>query len=122
MVILAVLAGLVAPRFIKRGEEAKITAAKADISTIDGALDQYYLDCGDQFPSQQDGLSALVSQPGSAKGWKGPYLKKGLPKDPWGQDYVYEHPGKHNADGVDIYSCGPDGNPGTEDDIANWNN
>ena len=61
-----------------------------------------------------------MTQPSEAKKWKGPYLKKGLPKDPWGNPYIYQFPGTHNQAMYDLSSSGPDGQEGNEDDIANW--
>ena len=117
LVILAVLAAVVVPKFTNRTEQARITAAKTDISMLDTALDAYEIDNG-RFPSSDEGLSALVSA-GSAKNWKGPYIKKGVPTDPWGNAYVYRYPGTNNANGVDLLSLGPDGREGG-DDITNW--
>ena len=63
---------------------------------------------------------ALVNQPTGLAGWQGPYLKRGTPKDPWGNPYLYRSPGQHNASGCDLYSMGPDGQDGGSDDIDNW--
>src|SRR5688572_21462293 len=119
LVILAVLAAVVVPKFTNRTEQARITAAKTDISMLDTALDAYEIDNG-RFPSGDEGLGALVTA-GSAKNWKGPYIKKGVPTDPWGNPYVYRYPGTNNTNGVDLLSLGPDGREGT-DDITNWSN
>jgi len=119
LVILAVLAAIVIPKFSGRSEQAKVTAAKADISGMDLALDTFEIDTG-FFPQGNNGLTALVDQPSNAPNWKGPYLKKGLPTDPWGNAYVYTYPGKNNTSGPDLMSMGPDGRSGTEDDITNW--
>ncbi|HAU37632.1 MAG TPA: type II secretion system protein GspG [Phycisphaerales bacterium] len=118
LVILAVLAALVVPRFTKRSEQARTTAAATDISNIEVALNAFEVDCG-RHPSTDEGLRALIEQPSNAKGWKGPYLTKGLPKDPWGNYYVYRYPGQHNND-FDLYTYGPDGQDGGGDDIDNW--
>ena len=61
-----------------------------------------------------------ISKAGGATNWKGPYLKKGLPKDPWGNPYTYRMPGQQNSGSYDIFSAGPDGQEGSEDDVANW--
>jgi general secretion pathway protein G len=61
-----------------------------------------------------------VQQPRDAQNWRGPYLKSDVPKDPWGNDYVYECPGKHNASGYDLMSMGPNGQVGGNDDVTNW--
>ena len=119
LVILAVLAAVVVPKFTNRTEQARITAAKTDISMLDTALDAYEIDNG-RFPSSDEGLNALVTA-GSAKNWKGPYIKKGVPTDPWGNAYVYRYPGQNNVNGVDLMSMGPDGREGA-DDITNWSN
>ena len=118
MVILAVLATLVLPRFTGRAEDTKKTAAAADISNIELALEMFEKDCG-TYPSSQEGLAALINQPGNVQNWKGPYLKKGLPKDPWGNTYLYRCPGQYGVD-FDLYSCGPNGQEGDDDDINNW--
>jgi general secretion pathway protein G len=71
------------------------------------------------YPSGANGLNDLVNQPGNAQEWRGPYVKE-VPLDPWGNDYIYESPGKVNTGSYDISSAGPDGQPGNEDDITNW--
>ena len=119
MVILAVLAALVVPRFVGRTEDVKLKATKADISSIEMALDTFEIDCG-RYPTTEEGLGALLEPPPNVKGWHSKYLKKGTPKDPWGNPYVYRCPGQHNADGYDLYSFGPDGQDGGGDDIDNW--
>lgn len=118
LVILATLAAIVIPKFSGRSEQAKITAAKSQISSIELALDSFEVDCG-YFPKSGN-LIELVELPANSNNWKGPYLKKGIPADPWGNGYVYEYPGKHNPNGYDLLSGGPDGRTGTEDDITNW--
>ena len=67
-----------------------------------------------------DGLSDLIEQPNNAPDWRGPYIKKGIPVDPWGNAYVYEYPGRKNSGGYDLSSNGPDGRSGGDDDITNW--
>jgi general secretion pathway protein G len=121
LVILATLAALVAPRFVHRGEQAKITAAAVDIAQIEGTLDTFEVDCG-RYPTTEEGLRALVDQPTGLGGWQGPYLRSrgSTPKDPWGNPYVYRSPGQHNTNGCDLYSMGPDGQDGGSDDIDNW--
>ena len=119
MVILGVLAALVVPKFAGRGEQAKHTAAKADIASIGLLLDAFEIDCG-RYPSTQEGLQALVEAPANVKNWQGPYLKNGFPKDPWGSPYIYRCAGQHNATGYDLSSCGPDGAEGGGDDVDNW--
>jgi general secretion pathway protein G len=119
LVILGVLAALVVPKFTNRSQQARETAAKADISNIETALNAFEIDTG-RFPSTDEGLGALVSQPASVTSWRGPYLQRGIPKDPWGNEYEYRQPGQNNASGFDLLSYGPDGREGN-DDIGNWN-
>ena len=118
LVILATLAALVLPKFAGRTEQARLTAAKTDISSICAALDAFEVDNG--YYPKNGSLNALVEQPSDATSWRGPYLSKGVPLDPWGNAYIYDYPGKHNANGFDVSSSGPDGRPGTDDDVTNW--
>jgi len=123
IVIIGVLATLVAPRFVGRTKEARIAAAKAQIEMHFGpALDMYELDNG-QYPTTDQGLDALRVEPAKPPvptNWKEPYLKKDVPLDPWGNEYVYRSPGAHNPEGYDLESYGPDGRDGGGDDIENW--
>jgi general secretion pathway protein G len=119
LVILATLAALVVPKFTKRSEQAKVTAARTDIANIETSLDSFEVDCG-RFPTTEEGLMALLEQPTNARGWHGPYLKRGMPKDHWGNPYIYRYPGQHNTSGYDLWSFGPDGQEGGGDDIDNW--
>jgi general secretion pathway protein G len=118
LVILAVLAAVVVPKFTRRSQEANVAAAKADIAALDIALDAYEID-NSRYPSSDEGLAALMVAPPSATNWKGPYLKRSADKDPWGNPYNYRSPGQHNPTGYDLSSYGPDGREGT-DDIDNW--
>ena len=118
LVILAVLAAIVIPKFSGRSEQAKVTAAKSQISSLELALDAFEVDTG-LYPKGTAGLNALIEPPSGIQNWKGPYLRKGIPLDPWGNPYVYTYPGKNNAD-YDLMSVGPDGRAGGEDDITNW--
>jgi general secretion pathway protein G len=118
LVILATLAAIVIPKFAGRSEQAKKTAAQSQISSIELALDSFEVDNG-YYPKTGD-LDALVNAPSNANNWKGPYLKKGVPLDPWSNAYTYDYPGKHNPNGYDLMSNGPDGQAGTDDDITNW--
>jgi general secretion pathway protein G len=114
--IIGILAALVIPKIVGRGEQARTTAAYADINGgIKSALGAYEVDNGFYPKSLQD----LMQQPSNAKNWHGPYLDK-LPEDPWGNPYVYYFPGKHNPSSYDLLSVGPDGKEGTDDDIGNW--
>ena len=119
LVILAVLAVVVVPKFTGRSQQAKITAAKTDIANLEVAIDAFEIDCA-RYPNTQEGIQALIQQPSDLIDWKGPYLKRGVPKDPWQNSYVYRYPGQHNTSGYDLYSLGPDGQEGGSDDIGNW--
>lgn len=122
MIIIGLMAAMIVPRFAGRSEDAKKTAARADIdANLSNALDLYETDNG-AYPTTEQGLTALVAAPTSpplAKNWKGPYLKKKSFKDPWGNPYQYRSPGTHSGD-YDLFSMGPDGVEGGGDDIANW--
>ncbi len=119
LVILGILAGIVVPKFAGKTEMARQTAAVSQIATFSTALDTYEVDTG-RYPRGKNGLLDLVTMPRDVQNWHGPYMQKDIPKDPWGNDYVYECPGKHNPSGYDLYSMGPDGRAGTEDDVTNW--
>lgn len=123
IVILGVLAALVVPNILGRPDEARVTAATADIQAVSNALDLYRLD-NYNYPSTDQGLQALVSKPGGspeAKNWNPDgYLKK-VPKDGWGNEYQYLSPGAHGK--FDLYSLGADGREGGEgldQDITSW--
>lgn len=123
IIMLGILAAITIPRFTGRSKQASVAATRTDIEgTIAVALDLYELDNG-AYPSSEQGLRALAEAPvsGSTPGnWNGPYVKKAIPNDPWGNPYKYQCPGRHNRNGYDLWSVGPDGMDGTEDDIANW--
>ncbi|MDQ3621733.1 MAG: type II secretion system major pseudopilin GspG [Verrucomicrobiota bacterium] len=119
LVILAVLAAIVIPKFSGRSQQAKMTAAQSQISSMEMALDSFEVDTG-YYPKGSGGLDALTQEPSGTQNWKGPYLKKGVPLDPWGNPYVYTYPGKNNPHGYDLMSMGPDGRAGGDDDITNW--
>lgn len=121
MVILAVLAAIVIPKFAGRSEESRITAAQTQIAQFGTMLDMYETDNG-SYPTTQQGLYALREKPTTApepRKWNGPYIKGEVPADPWGSEYVYRSPGTLNKDGYDLISIGPDQKEGTEDDIFN---
>ena len=118
LMILGVLAAIVVPKLAGRGEDAKIKTAKSTVRNIDGALDMFEIDNG-RYPTSEEGIKALVEAPANAKNWK-EYLKGGLPKDPWGQDFVYRYPGQYNKSGPDVFSMGPDMKEGGNDDVDNW--
>lgn len=119
LVILATLAAIVVPKFSGRTEQARVTAAQTQISNFGVALDSFEIDNG-YYPKGKNGLQDLLTQPKDANSWKGPYVKGEIPKDPWGNDYIYECPGKHNDKSYDLMSMGPDGRTGGDDDISNW--
>lgn len=121
VIILGILAAIVAPNVIGRVGDAQVTAAKSDIRGIENALKLYRLD-NFSYPSSEQGLQALVSKPSdpNIRNWK-QYLER-LPKDPWGNGYLYLNPGNNGE--IDIYTLGRDGRPGGEgedSDLGNWN-
>jgi general secretion pathway protein G len=118
--IIGLLAGYVGPKFFGQLGKAEVKATRAQIDSLEKALDQYRLDVG-RYPTTDQGLNALVVQPGGIAKWSGPYLKKEVPVDPWGKAYQYKTPGEHGD--FDLYSYGKDGIPGGSGenaDIANW--
>ena len=121
MVIIGLLAAFIVPKLIGKVDDAKQTAAKAQIELLGTAIDVYKLDTG-KYPTQDSGLSALTTKSDAVKNWKGPYLKKEKPpKDPWGVDYIYKYPGEHGD--YDIISYGADeneGGAGENKDIVSW--
>ena len=119
LVILATLAAVVVPKFTGRSKQAKVTAAMTEMSSIEVALDAFEVDNG-FYPQGSDALRQLVERPSDVANWRGPYLKKAVVSDPWGNPYVYEHPGRHNPEGYDLKSLGPDGKDGGGDDLSNW--
>lgn len=123
IVILGILAALVVPKVMSRPDEARIVAARQDIASLVQALKLYRLD-NQRYPSSEQGLAALVSKPQLPPvptGWKnGGYVER-LPRDPWGQPYLYLNPGLHGE--IDVFSYGADGQAGGEGndaDIGNW--
>ena len=120
MVIIGLLAGLVGPRYFAQVGKSQTKAARAQIEALEQALEQYRIDVG-HFPNSSDGLAALTAAPAGELAWAGPYLKKAVPKDPWGHPFLYQEPGSHAE--VDLVSYGKDGRAGgTGDnvDITNW--
>jgi general secretion pathway protein G len=117
LVILGILAAIVVPKFAGRTEQARVAAAKTQITQFGTALDSFEVDTG-HYPKN---LSELLVLPSDAQNWHGPYMKiDAVPKDPWQNDYIYKFPGTHNPSSYDLMSAGPDGRVNTEDDIANW--
>ena len=119
LVILTALAAVVVPKFTRRSEQARITAANTDVANLGLALDAFEIDIG-RYPTTTEGLGALIEPPINSVGWNGPYIKKGIPVDPWGNLYVYQYPGQYNTYGYDMHSYGPNGQEGAGDDIVNW--
>ena len=123
--VIAILAGLVAPMVFRNVGDAKVSAAQAQIELFGLALDAYRLD-NDYYPSTAQGLAALRTLPAgqpAARNWRGPYLKKEIPLDPWGRPYVYKNPGDVNPMSYDLLSYGRDGQPGgtgEDTDITSW--
>jgi general secretion pathway protein G len=121
MVIIGLLMALVGPRFIRQEEKAKVRAARAQIELLGTALDTFRLDVG-RYPSSQEGLGSLAQRPFGVDRWDGPYLKKGVPPDPWGRPYLYRSPGEGGRP-YDLLSYGADGGPGGDGDnrdVAAW--
>ena len=123
--IIATLAAVVAPSIFRNVGDAKVSAAKSQIELLSLALNSYRLD-NDAFPSTDQGLEALRTPPTSGeapRNWKGPYLSRVVPADPWGRAYVYVSPGHVNPQSFDLYSLGRDGKEGGEGedaDITSW--
>lgn len=127
LVIIAILGALIAPQIIGQVDSARIKATKLDIRTLGTALDMYQMD-NFRYPTSEQGLEALVRAPTAeplAKNWRpqGYLRSKSVPKDQWGNDYIYRQPGTQGG-AYDLYTLGADGQPGGEDadaDYGNWN-
>lgn len=119
LAILTLLAGLVGPRVLNQLGGAKSKTAGVQIADLDKSLELFKLDVG-RYPTTEEGLDALVKKPGSVNGWAGPYLKGGVPTDPWGHPYRYTNSGA--SGGIDIVSLGSDGAPGGEGEAADIRN
>jgi general secretion pathway protein G len=120
MVIIGLLVGYVAPMYFKQVGKSEVKVARAQIESFGKALDQYRLDSG-HYPTTEQGLQALMAKPTDEAKWDGPYLKKGVPLDPWGTAYIYKRPGAHGE--YDIISLGKDGAPGgtgENADLGSW--
>src|SRR5205085_4242398 len=109
IVIIGLLAGYVAPRYFSQVGRSEVQVARAQIDSLEKALDQFRLDVR-RYPSAEEGLDALVAKPVGADSWQGPYLKKAVPNDPWGRPYVYRVPGAKGD--FEVISLGRDGKPG----------
>ncbi|HVX10482.1 MAG TPA: type II secretion system major pseudopilin GspG [Pirellulales bacterium] len=124
LVILVILGSLVGIQIRGAQKKGLVNAAKSQVGMFDSPLKLYLLDVG-QYPSTSAGLEGLRTAPAEAQGqgamkWNGPYLEKAVPLDPWGRQYNYASPGRHNSETYDVWSLGPDGADGTDDDIGNW--
>lgn len=120
MVIIGLLAGYVAPRYFAQIGKSEVKVARAQIDAFEKALETYRLDVG-HLPSSSQGLDALVNPPVGESKWQGPYLKRAVPLDPWGEPYHYQMPGAHGD--YDLFSTGRDkapGGQGLDADIVNW--
>jgi general secretion pathway protein G len=120
IIVLGLLAGIVAPQIIGRLSEAKSTTARTQIELLSVALDGYRLDNG-SYPTTEQGLSALrerPTRPPLPANWRGPYLRKDVPVDPWGRPYVYRAPGERNPGAFDLGSLGRDGKVGGDGEDA----
>ena len=122
LVILGILAGIVIGNFSGQSSKAKITATKSQLSSLETALTSYEIEVG-SYPTTQQGLDALRERPSNVSEddyRKGGYLTKDVTNDEWGNPWQYRYPGEKNEDGYDLYSFGPDGKDGGDDDITNW--
>jgi general secretion pathway protein G len=120
VIIIGVLAALVGPKLFGKVSTAKLKATKAQIELFGTALDALRLDVG-RYPSTEEGLRALRERPSGMEAWKGPYLPKEIPSDPWGKAYIYRSPGEHGD--YDLFSYGLDGAPGGDgenEDVVSW--
>jgi general secretion pathway protein G len=120
IIIIGLLAALVGPKLFGKVGTAKLKAAKAQIELFGTALDALRLDVG-RYPTSDEGLKALREKPSGMENWKGPYLPKEIPNDPWGRPYVYKSPGENGE--YDLLSYGLDGAPGGEgenEDVVSW--
>jgi general secretion pathway protein G len=120
MVIIGLLAGYVGPKYFSQIGKSEVKVARAQLDALDKAIEQFRIDTG-HLPATEQGLAALVTRPANEPRWDGPYLKKSVPGDPWGNAYVYRIPGEHGE--YDLLSYGKDGRPGGTGeaaDITNW--
>lgn len=120
ILIIGLLTGIVAPRFLNQISRSETTAAKAQIDAFDKALQAFRIDVG-RYPATGEGLQALIAAPGNEPRWRGPYLKDAVPLDPWGLPYKYSYPSTRGKD-YDVVSYGRDraaGGSGDDEDITN---
>jgi general secretion pathway protein G len=119
MAIIGLLAGYVGPRYFAQIGKSEVKAARAQIDGLEKALDQYRLDTG-HYPSQDQGLAAIIKKPANEPRWDGPYLKKDLPMDPWGRAFIYKIPGERGE--FELVSLGKDGAAGGTGEAADIRN
>jgi general secretion pathway protein G len=125
IIVLGLLAGLVGPQIVGRVSDAKTATARTQIEMMSVALDSYRLDNG-RYPTTQQGLEALRTEPAAEPvptNWRGPYLRREVPLDPWGRPYEYRSPGEENPGSFDLFTLGLDGLPGGEGeaaDVTSW--
>ena len=125
IIVIALLATLVAPNVFRHVGRAKDTTARAQVELLSAAVEAYRLD-NDRFPTTEQGLAALRTPPTQEprpRAWRGPYLRREVPVDPWGRPYIYRSPGTVNREGYDLLTLGRDGQEGGEDedaDVLSW--
>ena len=121
LLIIGIMASFVAPQILGNPQEAQLKKAAVDIQQLESALEMYKLR-SNNFPTTEQGLDALVALPTSEpvpRNYPEDGFIRRLPQDPWGNDYQLISPGELGK--IDLFSVGPDGEPGTDDDIGNWN-
>jgi general secretion pathway protein G len=125
--VISILAAVVSPMIFRNVGDAKVSATKAQIEMLGLALDAYRLD-NDYYPSTDQGLTALVVSPSAEPlphNWRGPYLKRSVPLDGWGRQFLYLSPGERSPTSYDLQSLGRDGRTGGTDedaDLTSWSN
>lgn len=120
MVILGLLAALVVPSYMRQGDKARVTTTRAQIEMLGTALDTFRLDIG-RYPTSQEGLEALRERPSGVDRWDGPYLKKEVPKDGWGNPFLYRSPGEKEPYELQSYGAdGVAGGSGINADLNSW--
>jgi len=118
LLVIAILVAVVCPQIFNHGGFSS-SGARSPLASIKTALDSFQVDTG-YYPAGTNGLLDLVLNPAGTANWHGPHLNP-IPKDPWGRDYQYACPGKHNVNAYDLWSLGPpDGAPGPHEMIGNW--
>ena len=119
LIILVILAGLAVPIFMGTRDRANRNAARSQVGLVEEVVDRFQFDMS-RYPANLEELRQAPSDDQTNSKWAGPYLKKDLNADPWGNPYRYSQPGEHNPESFDFSSDGSDKTQGTEDDIGNW--